>query len=136
MAMKDYEFWFIVGSQLLYGPEVLETVAERAGEMVEKMNAAGLLPCRMAYKMTAKSPEEISRIIRDANYDDGCAGVILWMHTFSPSKNVDQRPEGASKSHTVTSQPNINRQIPNEEIDMDFMNLNQAGPRGTANTAS
>ena len=28
--LKDYEFWFVVGSQLLYGPEVLETVDARA----------------------------------------------------------------------------------------------------------
>ena len=25
--MQDYEFWFVVGSQFLYGPEVLKTVA-------------------------------------------------------------------------------------------------------------
>ena len=25
----QYNFWFVVGSQALYGPEVLETVAER-----------------------------------------------------------------------------------------------------------
>ena len=30
--MKDYEFWFVVGSQFLYGPEVLDTVAKRAAE--------------------------------------------------------------------------------------------------------
>ena len=30
MSMKQYEFWFVVGSQFLYGPEVLETVARRA----------------------------------------------------------------------------------------------------------
>ncbi len=29
-VLEDYEFWFAVGSQLLYGPEVLETVAARA----------------------------------------------------------------------------------------------------------
>ena len=35
MALKDYEFWFVVGSQFLYGPKVLETVAARAAEMVD-----------------------------------------------------------------------------------------------------
>ena len=30
-----YNFWFVVGSQLLYGPEVLETVEARAKEMAE-----------------------------------------------------------------------------------------------------
>lgn len=55
MIMQNYEFWFVVGSQFLYGPEVLETVARRAEEMVGKMNASGLLPCRMVYKVTAKT---------------------------------------------------------------------------------
>ena len=38
MRMQDYEFWFVVGSQFLYGPEVLETVANRAAEMTEVLN--------------------------------------------------------------------------------------------------
>ena len=84
--LKDYEFWFIVGSQFLYGTEVLETVAERAGLMAEQMNASGKLPCKIVYKQTAKTPDDISDIIREANYDCRCAGVIVWMHTFSPSK--------------------------------------------------
>ena len=29
----NYNFWFVVGSQALYCPEVLETVAKRAEEM-------------------------------------------------------------------------------------------------------
>ena len=53
MDMKNCEFWFVVGSQFLYGPEVLETVAKRAAEMVEKMNASGKLPCKLVYKVTA-----------------------------------------------------------------------------------
>ena len=32
----NYSFWFVVGSQFLYGPEVLETVAARAREIYEK----------------------------------------------------------------------------------------------------
>ena len=35
--LKDYEFWFVVGSQFLYGPEVLETVATRAAEMAAQL---------------------------------------------------------------------------------------------------
>jgi len=125
MAMKDYEFWFVVGSQLLYGAEVLETVAARAGEMADKMNASGLLPCRIVYKLTAKSPEEISKVIKEANYDDRCAGVIMWMHTFSPSKMWINGLKELQKPycHFATQ---YNRKIPDKEIDMDFMNLNQA----------
>ena len=37
--MKHYEFWFIVGSQTLYGEDVLTTVANRAEEMAQKLSA-------------------------------------------------------------------------------------------------
>ena len=125
MKLQEYEFWFIVGSQFLYGPEVLETVAARASEMADKMNASGILPCRIVYKVTAKTPEEISDLVKEANYCDTCAGVVTWMHTFSPSKMWIDGLRGLQKPycHFATQ---YNREIPNEEIDMDFMNLNQA----------
>lgn len=123
--LKNYEFWFVVGSQFLYGPEVLETVDKRAAEMAAKMNASGNLPCKMVYKLTAKTPEEISQVIKDANYDDKCAGIITWCHTFSPSKMWIDGLKNLQKPycHFATQ---YNREIPNDTIDMDFMNLNQA----------
>ena len=123
--MKDYEFWFVVGSQFLYGPEVLDTVAKRAQEMADKMNAGGKLPCKIVYKTTVKTDAEATDTIKAANYDDKCAGVITWCHTFSPSKmwlnglKLLQKPY----CHLATQ---YNRHIPDNEIDMDFMNLNQA----------
>ena len=71
--MKDYEFWFVVGSQFLYGPQVLETVASRAQEMADKLNASGKLPCKLVYKVTAKTNQEIADVVREANYDKRCA---------------------------------------------------------------
>lgn len=125
MQLKEYEFWFVVGSQFLYGPEVLETVAARAEEMAAKMNESGVLPCKIVYKVTAKTPEEISNVVKEANYQDTCAGVIAWMHTFSPGKMWIDGLQKLQKPycHFATQ---YNRTIPNEEIDMDFMNLNQA----------
>ena len=125
MSLKDYEFWFVVGSQFLYGPEVLETVAQRAAEMTEKLNASGNLPCKLVYKVTAKTNKEIADVVREANYDKGCAGIITWCHTFSPSKMWINGFANLQKPylHFATQ---YNREIPNEEIDMDFMNLNQA----------
>ena len=123
--MKNREFWFIVGSQHLYGPEVLDTVAERAAEMAEKISASPLIPCKFVYKATVKTPDEVTAVIKEANYDDNCAGIVTWCHTFSPSKmwingfSILQKPY----CHFATQ---YNREIPNEEIDMDFMNLNQA----------
>ena len=121
--MKKYEFWFVVGSQFLYGPEVLETVARRAQEMAAKLSEA--LPYPLVYKVTAKTNAEISDVIKEANYRDECAGVVTWCHTFSPSKMWINGLTDLRKPwcHFATQ---YNREIPNEEIDMDFMNLNQA----------
>ena len=125
MAFNDYEFWFVVGSQYLYGPEVLETVAARAQEMTDELNACGILPCKIIYKVTAKTNKEISDVVRQANYDTRCAGIITWCHTFSPSKMWINGLANLQKPycHFATQ---YNKTIPNDEIDMDFMNLNQA----------
>lgn len=125
MDMKQKEFWFVVGSQFLYGPEVLETVAARGAEMAQKMTDGGILPCKLVYKATVKTDAEITQIMKDANHEDNCLGVVTWCHTFSPSKmwihgfDLLQKPY----CHLATQ---YNRKIPNEEINMDFMNLNQA----------
>ncbi len=121
--MKEYTFWFVVGSQLLYGPEVLETVAARGEEMARELSRH--LPYPLVYKVTAKSNQEIAQVVKEANYDSGCAGIIAWCHTFSPSKMWINGLAGLQKPycHLATQ---YNRAIPNEEIDMDFMNLNQA----------
>ena len=54
-----------------------------------------------------------------------CAGLILWMHTFSPSKmwirGLDELRKPFLHLHTQ-----FNRDLPWATIDMDFMNLNQA----------
>ena len=121
--MKKYEFWFVVGSQFLYGPEVLETVAARAEEMARELSK--VLPYPVVYKVTAKTNKEITDVVKEANYRDECAGVITWCHTFSPSKMWINGLEDLKKPwcHLATQ---YNKEIPNEEIDMDFMNLNQA----------
>lgn len=125
MSMKQHEFWFVVGSQFLYGPEVLETVAARAAEMAQKLNESGRLPCKVVYKVTAKTQGEIADVVRSANYEPACAGIITWCHTFSPSKMWINGLASLQKPycHFATQ---YNLEIPNEEIDMDFMNLNQA----------
>ena len=118
-----YNFWFVVGSQDLYGEEVLKTVAERAEEMAQEMSKS--LPYPLAYKVTAMSNAQITNIIKEANYDDTCAGIITWCHTFSPSKMWINGLANLQKPycHFATQ---YNLEIPNEAIDMDFMNLNQA----------
>jgi len=121
--MKNYEFWFVVGSQFLYGPEVLDIVAKRAQEMAAELSKS--LPYPLVYKVTAKTNKEIRDVIREANFDENCAGIITWCHTFSPSKMWINGFANLQKPycHLATQ---YNMEIPNEEIDMDFMNLNQA----------
>ena len=117
------EFWFVVGSQFLYGPDVLITVENRAREMAAELSKA--LPYPLVYKVTAKTNKEIADVVKEANYRDECAGIITWCHTFSPSKMWIDGLRDLQKPwcHFATQ---YNREIPNEEIDMDFMNLNQA----------
>ena len=119
----QYNFWFVVGSQDLYGEEVLKTVAVRAEEMAREMSKS--LPYPLTYKVTAMSNAQITQIVKEANYDDSCAGIITWCHTFSPSKMWINGLANLQKPycHLATQ---YNREIPDQEIDMDFMNLNQA----------
>jgi L-arabinose isomerase len=117
------QIWFITGSQNLYGEETLRQVAEDSKAMTAFLNTK--LICELVYKPVVKSPEEITEIMKSANKDDDCIGVITWMHTFSPSKmwisglNIITKP--ILHLHTQ-----FNLAIPYDSIDMDFMNLNQS----------
>lgn len=125
MNKKDYTFWFVVGSQFLYGPKTLAEVEKDARAMVEGMNASGKLPWPVVYKDTVKTSDGIETLVKEANYDDGCAGIITFCHTFSPSKmwinglSLLQKPW----LHFHTQ---FNEEIPNDAIDMDYMNLHQS----------
>ena len=125
MSLKTKEIWFIVGSQFLYGPKVLQTVDERGKEMAAYIDAQKQIPCRFLYKGTVKTADEIEQLVKEANYSDACCGIVTWMHTFSPSKMWINGLELLQKPycHFATQ---YNREIPDQEIDMDFMNLNQA----------
>ena len=117
------EFWFLVGSQCLYGDDVLKTVDTRAEEMADYLTRT--LPYPLKYIKTVKSNDEILKVIKDANYDDSCMGIVTFCHTFSPSKMWINGLVNLQKPycHLATQ---YNREIPGEDIDMDFMNLNQA----------
>ena len=80
------EFWFVTGSQHLYGEEALRQVAQDAREIVEALNSTGRLPGPLAFKPIVTTPEAIRALCLEANSSESCAGLVLWMHTFSPSK--------------------------------------------------
>ena len=124
-SLKKYEFWFVVGSQDLYGPDVLKTVDEHSKIMVEGFNKDPLIPGTVVFKPVVRNSNEIYATLTAANADPACAGVITWMHTFSPSK-MWIRGFNALQKPLLHINTQFNRDIPWNEIDMDFMNLNQS----------
>ena len=123
--MQAKQLWFVTGSQHLYGPEAIDQVAANSADIVAGLDAAGDIPVRVVAKPVLTTAEEIRKVLLEANGDDDCIGVIAWMHTFSPSKMWISGLGALSKPllHLHTQH---NRDLPWAEIDMDFMNLNQA----------
>jgi L-arabinose isomerase len=125
MKIAPSQIWFITGSQHLYGPEPLKQVAANSQEIVDALNRSKKMAVPLILKTVVTRPEEIRRVCLEAGSDSACAGLIFWMHTFSPSKmwigglNMLRKPF----LHLHTQ---FNRDLPWNEIDMDFMNLNQA----------
>ena len=119
------EVWFVTGSQHLYGPGPLKQVAAHSAEIAAALSGSSRIPYPIIYKALVTTPDEITKLCEDANQAPNCAGLVLWMHTFSPSKmwirglNLLRKPF----LHLHTQ---YNRDLPWNEIDMDFMNLNQA----------
>ena len=124
-AMKNYKFWFATGSQDLYGDECLKKVAEHSRIIVEELNKSGVLPYEVVLKPTLITNEVIRKTFNEANADENCAGVITWMHTFSPAKSwilgLQEYRKPLLHLHTQ-----FNQEIPYDTIDMDFMNENQS----------
>ena len=125
LEMKNYQFWFCTGSQDLYGQECLDHVAEHSKIMVDRLNKSGILPYEVVWKPTLLTNAMIRQTFNEANADENCAGVITWMHTFSPAKSwilgLQEYRKPLLHLHTQ-----FNREIPYDTIDMDFMNENQA----------
>ena len=123
--LPEYQFWFATGSQHLYGPEAIEQVAKHSQAIVEALNRDGSIPFKLVFKPVLTTPDAIRRLFLEANADDTCAGVITWMHTFSPAKmwigGLTVNRKALLHLHTQ-----FNRDIPWSTIDMDFMNLNQS----------
>jgi L-arabinose isomerase len=123
--LKQYEVWFVTGSQHLYGPETLEQVAQHSQAIVKALDEAAAIPVRVVFKPVVKTPDEISNLCREANNAPNCVGLIAWMHTFSPAKMWIAGLRALQKPF-VHLHTQFNRDIPWAEIDMDFMNLNQS----------
>ncbi len=123
--MSSPQVWFLTGSQGLYGQETLDQVAAQSRGISEELDAAAELPLPVVRKPVLAHADAIRRVMLEANADDNCAGLIIWMHTFSPAKMWISGFTALRKPllHLHT-QANVD--LPWAEIDMDFMNLNQA----------
>lgn len=128
-TLREFEAWFVTGSQHLYGMEVLKKVEEHSIEIAKAFDASSIIPVKIVFKPVVKTPEEIYQVCVAANSTPNCIGIITWMHTFSPAKMWIAGLKTLNKPilHLHTQ---FNQDIPFSEIDMDFMNLNQSAHGG------
>jgi L-arabinose isomerase len=124
-ALGELEVWFLTGSQDLYGEETLRQVAADSEAIAAGLNESASIPVRVVFKPVVKSPEGIAAACVAASAAPDCVGVIAWMHTFSPARMWIAGLQALTKPllHLHTQ---FNRDLPWAQIDMDFMNLNQA----------
>lgn len=119
------EVWFVVGSQSLYGDEILKTVGEHAREMERALADSPEIPVRIVLKPLLLSQDAITKLCMEATSDSRCIGLLVWMHTFSPARmwiaGLSTLRKPFAHLHTQ-----FNRDLPWSAINMDFMNLNQS----------
>ncbi len=117
--------WFLTGSQGLYGPEIVAQVESHAQQIVAALNDADEIGVEVVWKPVLTDAGAIHQTMLEANSDPDCVGAIAWMHTFSPAKmwiaGLDALRTPLLHLHTQADAA-----LPWSEIDMDFMNLNQA----------
>jgi L-arabinose isomerase len=125
MSTKNFEIWFVTGSQNLYGDETLRQVASQSQLVADQLSKGLSANVKVVWQPVVKTNEEIRTTLMAATASEACVGVITWMHTFSPAKMWINGLELLKKPllhlHTQAGQS-----LPWATIDMDFMNLNQA----------
>ncbi|MBI5471020.1 MAG: L-arabinose isomerase [Ignavibacteriae bacterium] len=127
--LKQYEIWFLTGSQHLYGPDTLRSVAEHSELIVKELAQSEQIPVRVVFKPVLTTPDAIFTVCLEANNTHSCVGVVAWMHTFSPAKMWIGGLKALNKP-LLDLHTQFGRDIPWGEIDMDFMNLNQTAHGG------
>lgn len=127
--LSELEVWFITGSQHLYGEEALAKVAEHSKQVAAALGGDAQIPVKVVFKPVVTRPDEVTRVILEANSDPSCIGLVTWMHTFSPAKMWINGLKSLQKPllHLHTQ---FNAELPWSTIDMDFMNLNQSAHGG------
>jgi L-arabinose isomerase len=123
--LAELEVWFVAGTQEMYGGAVIAAVEAHAREVAGTLDGADEIPVRVRDRGVALSSESIRRVCLEANADDSCVGLVIWMHTFSPAK-MWIAGLSALRKPILHLHTQFNRELPWAEIDMDFMNLNQS----------
>ncbi len=129
IELKQFEAWFVTGSQDLYGAETLKRVAEDSQKIAATLNQSPAIPVKVVFKPVLTTPDAIYQLCTAANTAKNCIGIIAWMHTFSPAKMWIAGLKALQKPF-IHLHTQFNRDIPWSEIDMDFMNLNQSAHGG------
>ena len=121
----DKNIWFVTGSQHLYGPRVLQQVAENSEVIARGLSDSEHVSANVLPKGVVTTPEEIRKVCEAANSDEACVGLIFWMHTFSPAKMWIGGLRALNKPwmHLHTQ---FGAELPWSSIDMHYMNLNQS----------
>jgi L-arabinose isomerase len=123
--LRELEAWFVTGSQDLYGDAVLQRVDQNSRHIARCLDEASDVPVRIVPKPVVTTPDAIAEVLREADASATCIGIVAWMHTFSPAKmwigGLTDLRKPLVHLHTQ-----YNRDLPWSDIDMDFMNLNQA----------
>jgi L-arabinose isomerase len=119
------ECWFLTGSQGLYGEQTLRQVAEQSRPIAQALDLSTEVPLRVVWKPVLTDADAIRRVCLEANASEACVGVIAWMHTFSPAKMWIAGLQ-ALQLPLLHLHTQANEALPWADIDMDFMNLNQA----------
>lgn len=127
--LQELELWFITGSQHLYGEAALQQVAADSKMIASALDDSKYIPIKVVYKPTLIRPDEITKLMVEANANPNCIGLIAWMHTFSPAKMWINGLKILSKP-MVHLHTQFNRDIPWATIDMDYMNLHQSAHGG------
>lgn len=129
ISLKEYEVWFLTGSQDMYGEKVLRTVEEDSQAVVQQLGRSQRIPVRIQCKPVLTTPHDILKTCREANNTPQCIGIVAWMHTFSPAKMWIAGLKALQKP-LLDLHTQFGRDIPWQSIDMEFMNLNQTAHGG------
>jgi L-arabinose isomerase len=121
----NYELWFVTGSQHLYGAETLALVEDNTRRITAALNESGHIALQIVAKPVMTDGSGINKLVQEANGDARCAGLIMWMHTFSPARMWIRGLEQLDKPY-LHLHTQLARDLPWATIDMDYMNAHQA----------